>query len=57
MDPDESRVSFRDEDIGSLEVYTAISNAFYLFSEEFDPCLILLDDLVVEKRFFIVGKC
>jgi hypothetical protein len=56
VDSDESGISFRDEDIGSLQVYTAISHAFYFFAIELHTCLILLDNLVVEESLFIVRE-
>ena len=49
-------VSFVYEYIGSLEIDTSISDTFYLFTEELEPCLILFDDLVVEEGFFIISE-
>ncbi len=53
MDTSRVGVSFTHEYIGSFQIHTTISYAFYLFTEELQACLILLDDLIVEEGFFI----
>lgn len=57
MDSDEYRTSTRDEDIGSTEIDTSLTNTLYLFSIELYPCLEFLDDLIVESSLSIVCIC
>lgn len=49
-------VSLIDEYIGSFEIDTTISYTFDLFTVEFDACLILFYDFIVEESFFIISE-